>query len=42
MFNGDLSSLLNVLSTRLKFEPASMLMRLVSETIRPLPASQAS
>ena len=39
--NGDLSSLLKVLSTRLMLEPASMLMRFVSEIFRP-PASHAS
>ena len=33
--SGDLSSLLKVLSTRLMFEPASMLMRLISEIFRP-------
>ena len=42
MVSGDLSSLLNVLCALVNHEPASMLNRLVSETVRPLPASHAS
>jgi len=39
--NGAASPPEKVLSTRLMFDPASMLILLVSETLRP-PASQAS
>ncbi len=42
MVNGALSSLEMMLLTFVNHEPASMLKRFTSETVRPLPASHAS